>query len=156
MIATAGFEDRQTDAVAIGEDGGVPEAQHPKALSLKVGGSALIIGGLIRMLSAIDLNDQGGVSAIEVDDVGAARNLALPPPATEAAITQRTPKARFGFCVLTTQTAGAVPLCRVPDGSNLGHVGMVSHGWTTLQVVVRSRPSPYPLPSRFASGKRRD
>jgi hypothetical protein len=154
MLAAAGLKDHQAHPIAICEDGGVPEAQHPEAPPLNIGCPPLVISDLVRMLSAIDLHDEARFGAVKIHDVGAARDLALPSPAPEAAITKGSPEACLRVRVLTPQTTGAIPLGRVFDGPNLGHGGMVDYGWTTLQVVVRSRPSPYPLPSRFASGKR--
>ncbi len=114
MLTAARVEDHQAHAIAIGEDGRVPETQHPKALPLKIGRAARIIGDLIGMLPAVNFDDETGVGTIEVHDVGTARNLALPPPAAEAAITQKTPQTRLGLRVLAAEAPGAISLSRVP------------------------------------------
>jgi hypothetical protein len=135
MIAAASFQDHQAHPIAVREDGRVPEAQHPETLPLKIARPALIIGDLIRMLSAIHLHHEARFGAVEVDDVGAARDLALPPPPAEAAITKGDPEARLWVCILATQAAGAVSLRRVSEGANLGHgiiwimAGPLCKGW---------------------------
>jgi hypothetical protein len=121
MIAAASLKDRQANAVAICEDGRVPEAQNSPALPLKISRPSLVIGDLIRMLAAIDLHDEARFGAVKVDDVRAAGDLALPPPATQTPIAKGSPEARLRLRILTPQTTGAIPLGRVPDGPDLGH-----------------------------------
>lgn len=91
-------------------------------------GPTLVIGDAIGMLAAIDFHDEGGVGTVEIDNIGAARNLAFPPPAPKAAVAKGVPEVRLGVGVLAAKPSGSVPLRGVPYRADLGHGRMVGHG----------------------------
>lgn len=66
------------DALRIGEDVIVPEAQDGEALRLQKFGAAGVIGCRFRMLAAIHLDHQLRSETEEIGEIGADRN--LPPP----------------------------------------------------------------------------
>lgn len=102
-LAATGAEDGVADTTRILDHGMVPDSQHAIAEAFQVDRATLVIGDLLRVLAAIEFEDELGFGAQEIDDVGAARDLALPFPTAELAVADRFPDASFDLCVGATQ-----------------------------------------------------
>ena len=83
-----GRHDHFTDAVETLDDVCVPEAKYGQAEAFQVGGAAVVVVSPVDVLAAVQLNDERCVGAEEVNDIGTARDLALPLPAGQAAVAQ--------------------------------------------------------------------
>jgi len=125
-LAAAGVHDGQADAVAVGEDSGVSEAEDAEAGAFEVDGAAGVIGDLVGVLAAVDLQDQGGVAAEKIEDVGAEGDLALPLPAAESARAQGVPETSLRVGVTPAKVAGALEGHVLAEGIDPAHLALFS------------------------------
>ena len=152
-LAAASPQNRQADAVAVCEDIRVPEAQNAEPGALHVSGAAFVVGELIGVLATIDLDDKSSLDAEEIQEVRPPRDLALPPPASEAMGAQAIPKTGFGLRVVATEVARSIHGGDAPEGAYGSHRSDENICGTQVQASMTAPPSPYPLPLRFAGGE---
>ena len=137
----------------VGENLGVPEPQHLKARPLEIGGPPGVVGDLIRVLTAVDLDHEAGVATKEIQEIGSPGNLSLPLPAAQAMSAERIPQARFRKGVVAPESAGPGHCRGALEGSDNAHADDENICGTAAQVLRLFRPLPYPLPLRFAGGE---
>jgi hypothetical protein len=118
MLAAAGVKDGVTDAGAVGEDGGIPEAQDAQAFVFEVGGAAGVVGDLIGVLPAVEFDDEAGFEAEEVEEEGAPWDLAAPFPSAEAGGPQRVPEVGLGAGIVAPEDSCAVKASPRRQASN--------------------------------------
>ena len=97
ILTSASCQYGKTDSIPVGQDVRIPETQDAKALLFQKSRPVRVVGNAICLLATVNLNDQLGVGAAEVDDVGFAGNLALPLPSTKPAVSERIPEP--GLCI---------------------------------------------------------
>ena len=136
-------DDRLQDAGFVVEHVVVPESQNPETLPSKV---QLPRRVFVRMLPAIDLDDEPCLEAGEVDDVVVDRMLASELMAAQNAGSEGAPEGFLGLRGLTSQSSGAL----------YGHFPSRGHGGKILSrletaVVRRERWPPHP-PTACAVG----
>ena len=146
----AGVEDRQANAIAVRQHLAIPETQHAKTRPLNMRRPTLVVGDLVCVLAAIDLDHEGGLDAQEVQEVRPPGNLPLPFPAAEPAGTQGVPEPSLGPRVFSPKFARPLD----PEGSDLPHAADVNICGTSSQAPTSEPPSPYPLPLSLRSGER--
>jgi hypothetical protein len=86
----------------------IPKSQQPKSLICKPIGSALIVISLLRVLSAVELDDQATFKANKIRDVAAKGNLAAKFELCESSIAQAAPNESLGVGRCGAQLASAI------------------------------------------------
>lgn len=86
-------------------DGFVPEAENTKATTSKVGVAARVVAAL-RMLPAVEPDDQVALKADEIDDCVADGSLAAEFQTVEATAAKTLPHPAPGVCTLHTPGTG--------------------------------------------------
>jgi len=99
-----GFENLSEHTVGVFQNVIVPETNNAIALAFKPCRAAQIARA-IGVLPAIKLNNQPTVSAKEVSDVGAKRNLSPKLESEKSAIAQMRPKTLLSLCLIDAQVA---------------------------------------------------
>ena len=81
-------------AFGVGEDFIVPKPEHPEAVALKTQGSLTILcrAALMRMLAAVNFDNEFGVEATEISNVRTNRNLPAEFEALETPVAQQRPQ----------------------------------------------------------------
>lgn len=64
-----GFEDQHGDAIRIGGDIVIPDAQDPPTLRFEKRCAAIVIGQLIKMLAAVEFDRELRLAAREIDNI---------------------------------------------------------------------------------------
>jgi hypothetical protein len=97
------------NAISVAQDIGIPEAKDPVALRFKPP-IALDVALILRMLSAVDFNDQRSLVTNKIDNEAPDR--CLPPEAETAQpmSAQRRPKTLLGVGHIASQRLGACAL----------------------------------------------
>jgi len=81
----------------------IPNAQNPITSLPQPGIALMVVFGLLRVLSAIHLDDEVVLVAYEIDDVAPDRLLAFELQAHESVRAQVVPKPLFGFGLVRSQ-----------------------------------------------------
>jgi hypothetical protein len=143
------MQDRPAHAVAVLQDLMVPEPEDPEPHLFEIPRAPVVVGDLPGVVTAIQLDDQRSLVAKKIHDERPTWDLPLPLPAAEAMGAKGVPEPRLGIGVIAAQLAGAIAL------SLRVLIVAMGSGWTFPDGEGRSHPSPYPLPSGFASGERK-
>ena len=110
------------DAAQIGVDVAVPEVEDDEALADEVCVAVGIAGEGV--LAAIGLDYKTGSGAVEVEDIGAKRDLAAELQTVELAGAEGTPKDALGLGLAAAQAAGGGGL-----PGRLAHAPRVGAAW---------------------------
>lgn len=105
--------DSREHARRVAEDVMVPETQHLPAIRLEPARSALVLG-IVSVLAAICLDDQGTLKADEIDDEGADWALAAKFEPRKLPAAQRRPKTLLGFGREGAKSTNALVLSQLP------------------------------------------
>src|SRR5690606_452437 len=100
------FENLGEHAVCISQDVIVPETDHSIPFALQPR-RASYIAGAIRMLTAIEFDDQPAIGAKKIDNVMTDRHLSPKLKTEKGAVAQSHPETFFRFGLIDAQTACA-------------------------------------------------
>ena len=104
--AVQGLENGFDDRLGAGENVAIPEAQDAQAACSQEGVAGGVVGSLRHVLMAVELDDQCGLEADEVADVGAERALAAELVAVQLAAAEVAPEQALGGRGVVAQVAG--------------------------------------------------
>ena len=98
--------DLRQRAFGVGEDFIVPKPEHPEAVALKTQGSLTVLcrAALMRMLAAVNFDNEFGVKATEISDVRTNRNLPAEFDACKAPVAQQRPQPPLRIGLIAERT----------------------------------------------------
>ena len=101
--------DLRQRAFGVGEDFIVPKPEHPEAVALKTQGSLTVLcrAALMRMLAAVNFDNEFGVEATEISDVRTNGNLPAEFDACKAPVAQQRPQSPLGIGLISPEETRA-------------------------------------------------
>ena len=151
MLAAQLRQYAEAHPVRLRPDVTVPEPDHSQTETFEVARAPLIVGDLVCVLPAVQLDHESGLCAEEVEDVWPFGNLAPPLPAAKPAVPQDAPQARFGSGLLTAQLTRAVAQRVVPEGLDVRHRRVLAAPRARIDACAAPHPTLSPL--GFAGGE---
>jgi hypothetical protein len=145
------FEDRFEHAARLGHYIAVPESQDAKAPSPQDGVSMQIVGRLVEVLTAVQLDNYRGLEADEIANIDAERMLSSEFEAIQLSVTQATPEKALSLRLIRAQLAGEVD--HAPRASRFFGENMM---YIQPQSVLPMTPPPFGHLPRGGGGKRGD
>ena len=115
---TKGLHNGFDDPFGLAQHLAVPEAQHAKTMGLEPFGACCVIGHLVGMVLAVNLDDEPAVKADEVHDVSAEGHLTTKAIA-ELLFPKMTPEQSFGISHFAAEPTGS----SLDDGFDAASIG---------------------------------
>ena len=122
-IPLQGHPDRLFHQIELHQRFSIGEAQHAKSIGCEPRIARSVVLHLLRVLRAVNLDDESLLSAPEVDDVGSEWHLPPELVAFEAPLSERPPEAAFGIGRIAPEFSCAGDEIHVPSPTPITRAG---------------------------------